>query len=161
SAACRSNGQTMWRGSPHKRFGRIAPQFLQHCLGVARRTAINVFLMFHMASIACWCVPEASPLVSAYRSLIRPYFLWSGLFQAWDMFAPSPKATNSYIEAVVLYDGGDTRNWSFPRMEQLSLNERYCKERYRKFVENLEKDSDSPLWPDAARFIARLHGGPN
>lgn len=42
-------------------------------------------------------------------------------------------------------------------MEQLSLTERYYKERYRKFAENLGEERNAALWPDAARFIARLN----
>ena len=103
-----------------------------------------------------------SPLVLAGRSFIRPYFLWAGLFQSWDTFSPSPKAINSYVEAIVLYQDGHTKIWAFPRMERLSLTQRYFKERYRKFVENLKEDTNSALWPDAARFIARLNNnGPS
>lgn len=47
-------------------------------------------------------------------------------------------------------------------MEQLSLTERYYKERYRKFAENLQDDRNAALWPDAARFVARLNNtGPS
>jgi hypothetical protein len=123
----------------------------------AQRTAINAFLIFHVFSIACWGLPMSNPLANVYRSWVRPYFLWAGLFQSWDMFSPSPKTINSYVDAIVLYEGGVTRNWSFPRMEQLSLSDRYFRERYRKFVENLKEDKNSALWPDAARFIARLN----
>jgi hypothetical protein len=131
-------------------------------LARARLAAINVFLIFHILSVICWCIPLTNPLVTEYRSLIRPYFLWSGLFQSWDMFSPSPKAVNSYVEAIVLYRDGTTRNWAFPRMERLSLTERYFKERYRKFVENLKEDTNSALWQDAARFIARANNtGPS
>lgn len=42
-------------------------------------------------------------------------------------------------------------------MEQLSVSERYLKERYRKYVENLRQDANVALWPDAARHIARLN----
>ena len=49
-------------------------------------------------------------------------------------------------------------------MEQLSLTDRYSKERYRKFVETVLVDSSSLLWPDVARYVARLPeiraGGP-
>ncbi len=41
-------------------------------------------------------------------------------------------------------------------MEQLSLTDRYSKERYRKFVETVLVDSSSPLWPDVARYVARI-----
>jgi hypothetical protein len=62
-----------------------------------------------------------------------------------------------YVEAVVIFEDGRTRTFKFPRMEQLSLAQRYYKERYRKFAENLVQDSDSALWPDVARYIARLN----
>jgi hypothetical protein len=71
------------------------------------------------------------------------------------MFAPSPKTINSYVEAAVIHKDGRTQLWRFPRMEQLGLTQRYYKERYRKFAENL--NANVALWPDAARHIARLN----
>jgi len=126
-------------------------------LAKARVAAINVFLIFHILSVACWCIPLANPLVAAGRNFVRPYLLWSGLFQSWDMFSPSPKSINSYVEAIILYKDGSTQNWAFPRMDRLSLTQRHFKERYRKFVENLKEDTNSALWPDAARFLARAN----
>lgn len=125
-----------------------------------KRLAINVFLVFHILAITCWAVPLDTPLLNACRQAIRPYFLWSGLFQSWNAFAPAPKALNSYVEAVVIYHDGRVRTWKFPRMEQLPLTERYYKERYRKYVENLKEDSSVALWPDAARYVARLNNNP-
>ncbi len=71
--------------------------------------AINIFLAFHILAIACWCTPINSPFIVGFRSLVRPYFLWSGLFQSWDMFAPLPKAANSYMEAIIMYQDGNAR----------------------------------------------------
>lgn len=117
--------------------------------------AINAFLIFHILAILCWAIPIDTPLTTAGRDLVRPYFLWSGLFQTWDMFAPNPKSRNAYLEAIVIYKDGTTDLWSFPRMETLSLTQRYFKERYRKYEETLDNDVYSGLWPDAARHIAR------
>ena len=122
-----------------------------------KRFLINAFILFHIAAITCWCVPIATPLTGPVKELVRPYLVWSGLFQSWDMFSPSPRNVNSHVEAIVLYKDGNTRNWSFPRMERLSLTGRYIKERYRKFAEVLQEDRYSALWPDAAKFIARLN----
>jgi len=98
-----------------------------------------------------------TPLIAEFKGLIRPYMFWSGLFQGWDMFAPEPRSVNAYVEAAVIYKDGRIHNWKFPRMEQLGLTERYYRERYRKYVENLQVDSNAALWPDAARRIARLN----
>lgn len=121
------------------------------------RLAINTFLIVHLLSISCWALPFANPLMSACRDLVRPYFLWSGLFQSWDMFSPMPKSANGYAEAIVIYEDGNSRNWAFPRMERLNWKGRYLQERYRKFVENLTDDRNAALWPDAAGFIGRVN----
>ena len=44
------------------------------------------------------------------------------------MFSPVPKHANVYVEAIVLYQDGNTKNWAFPRVDQLSYTERYQKE---------------------------------
>lgn len=123
----------------------------------AKRVVINLFLGFHILSIACWCLPLDTPLITLCRNLVRPYFVWAGLFQSWDTFAPTPWSANSYVEAIIVYRDGSRKTWSFPRMEQLSVRDRYFKERYRKFAENLQNDKDDALWPDVARYIARAN----
>jgi hypothetical protein len=119
--------------------------------------AIDAFLLFHLVTITCWAMPLWTPLFAMCQDLVRPYFRWAGLFQSWDMFSPVPKFVNSYMEALVLYEDGNTRNWKFPRMELLNWKDRYLKERYRKFVENLKEDKNAALWPDVAIFVARLN----
>jgi hypothetical protein len=126
-----------------------------------KRTAINVFLGFHVVAITLWCIPIDSPVIPLCKQLIRPYFLWSGLFQSWDMFAPTPKSANSYLEAVLIYEDGSRKTWAFPRMDQLGLTDKYFKERYRKFTESLVREENEPLLVDAARYIARLNSSPN
>jgi hypothetical protein len=126
-----------------------------------RRILINAFLLFHIVAITCWCIPLNSTLLSECRALIRPYMLWSGLFQTWNMFAPVPKRLNAYIEASVILTDGQVQTWPFPRMEKLGYFERYRKERYNKFAENLREDAKSGLWPDAARYVARLYKNPS
>jgi hypothetical protein len=102
-------------------------------------------------------MPIDSPLIPLCKNLVRPYFLWAGLFQSWDMFAPIPKGTNTYIEATLIYRDGSRKIWTYPRVEQMSLTERIFKERYRKFAESLQRDELDELLPDAARHIARLN----
>lgn len=118
--------------------------------------AINIFIVFHIFGITAWAVPFRSQFVLDCRNLVRPYLLWSGLFQSWDMFSPLPKAANTYLEAVIIYKDGATQMWNFPRMELLSLTEKYSKERYRKFTEILLDERNAALRPDVARYIARM-----
>jgi len=129
-------------------------------LQTTKRTAIDAFLVFHIVAIACWCVPFNVPPLLQVRRFVRPYFVWSGLFQSWDMFAPVPKAANTYIEAVIVYRDGSRKNWTLPRMDQLGLTEKYFKERYRKFEDTLQQSENDALLLDVARRVARLNSSP-
>ena len=120
--------------------------------------AINIFIVFHILAITAWAIPFNSQFILDCKNLARPYLLWSGLFQSWDMFSPLPKATNTYMQAVIIYKDGSTQMWDFPRMELLSLTDKYSKERYRKFVEVLLDQRNAALRPDVARYVARLPG---
>jgi hypothetical protein len=126
-------------------------------LPAAKYFAINAFVIFHLLAILCWALPINTPVTLKFRNFVRPYFIWSGLFQTWDMFAPNPKATNGYVEAIIIYKDGTTDLWTFPRMELLSYRDRYFEERYRKYEENLSSDFYPALWPDAARHVARMY----
>ena len=148
------------RGTPLLSTDRESADKKVSSLQRAKYIAVNVFLVFHLLAISCWCVPIDSPLIPLCRTLVRPYFLWAGLFQSWDMFAPIPKGANTYIEAILIYRDGSRKTWTFPRMEQLSLTERCFKERYRKFAESLQGGDVDELLPDAARYVARSNSNP-
>jgi hypothetical protein len=119
------------------------------------RNAINIFILFHLVAIICVALPWNLPVTGTIKDLLRPYLRWSGLYQTWDMFGPDPQMVNSYVKSVVITQDRHMRVWSFPRMEELGLGERYEKERYRKFLEVLPQTQYALLWPDVARHLAR------
>jgi hypothetical protein len=125
-----------------------------------RQGAISVFILFHLIAILCWTAPTASPLVEGVKGLVGPYMQWTALSQSWDTFAPDPKAVNAYLKAVAITQHGHMHVFAFPRMEQLSFGERYRKERYRKFAENLAVAGNAAVWPDIARHVARQYPNP-
>ena len=45
-------------------------------------------------------------------------------------------------------------------MEQLGFGERYRKERYRKFAENLADEKNAAIWPDIAQHVGRMYKNP-
>lgn len=122
--------------------------------------AISVFILFHLVAIICWAMPVNSPLFAVVNEMTRPYLLWTGLFQSWDMFAPDPIKTNTYVKAVVITQNHHVHVWSFPRMDQLGFGQRYQKERYRKFVEDMLREQNAALLPDVVKHIARFYNDP-
>ena len=122
--------------------------------------AISVFIVFHLVAIICWAMPIKFWLFGAVNEMTRPYLLWTGLFQSWDMFAPDPVKANTYVKAVVITKNGHVHVWSFPRMDQLGFGQRYQKERYRKFVEDMLREQNALLLPDVVKHIARFYNDP-
>ena len=118
--------------------------------------AISIFILFNMIAILSWAIPLNVAPLPQIKQIVRPYLLWTGLFQSWDFFAPNPRPVNSYIQAVAVTQDHHMRVFNFPRMEQLSYAKRYREERYRKFAEVLCDPRYAALWPDVARHVARL-----
>ena len=132
-----------------------------------RRAAITAFLIVQLTFMAIQSIPPKFFLVTAFsgenlmtsvKDKVTAYASHVGLFQTWAMFAPNPGRQNTYIDAEIIYRNGKKHLWTFPQMQELGYAERYAKERYRKFAnERLWLKERSELWPDAARYIARLN----
>jgi len=137
----------------------------------AKRVAISGLLLAQLTITASQAVPvdfypvaalHGKRLLTRLRDGLSPYASALGLRQDWMMFAPNPMRENTFIDAEITYRSGRKRIWTFPQMQELGYAERYAKERYRKFAnERLWVKEASFLWPDAARFVARLNREPS
>ena len=133
----------------------------------ANRRLITAFLLLHLAVIVPAAIPAGffpvkalhlKGLLTAVTSVLAPYGAIAGLQVGWSMFAPDPTRHNAYIDAEITYRNGRKHLWTFPQMQELGYAERYAKERYRKFTnERLWVRENAALWPDAARYVARLN----
>jgi hypothetical protein len=130
-------------------------------LSLVHRNVISAFILVHLVAITLWAVPYDLSFIVRARDLIQPYMRWTGLFQTWNMFAPNPILKNTYIKAVVITEHHHIHTWDYPRMDQLGFGERYRKERYRKFAENLLEDRNSLLLADVVKHIARFYNDPD
>jgi len=86
---------------------------------------------------------------------------WSGLTQGWALFAPEPAAMNAYIVAQITYRDGQKKFWKFPMPQDYGYYRRYfMARRLRWSMDNLQQEN-AALWPDAARYVARVNNDPN
>jgi hypothetical protein len=146
-------GRTRGQSRPQTR-----PEWENQEARALRRGAISAFILFHLFVITVVAVPLKA--FSGVKEMVMPYMRWSGLFQSWDMFGPDPVKVNAYVKAVVISRDRHMQVWSFPKMEDLGLEERFRKERYRKFLEVLPQPQYAPLWPDVATHLARSLNNP-
>lgn len=125
-----------------------------------RRTAVNIFIAYHLVAIWVWCLPKDFALRAPLLKWTAPYIVRSGLWQHWTMFSPNPRTENIRVGAEITYANGSVQSYEFPQMDRLGYMERYRRERFRKWAnDNLRLDDHSRLWPPAARWVARLHSG--
>jgi hypothetical protein len=126
-------------------------------MGPIRRGVLSLFILFHVIVIICWAVPLNTLLFATVRGRVAPYMELSGLSQSWDLFSPSPLSENRRVEAEIIYEDGTSRIWKFPMPQDFGYVRRYFGERTHKWVDSLRLDANSTLWPDAARYVARLN----
>lgn len=84
------------------------------------------------------------------------YTIFIGIWQTFNVFAPSPRQNNNHVMATVTYRDGLTELHSVPRLERVPLIEKLCKERYRKFFsDNITSHLYPFLYKDIAIYMAR------
>ena len=119
-----------------------------------KRVALNIFIAVHVAMLFIWGLP-AGALRTTLAQPTEKYMMFSGLWHIWGMFAPKPLDLNFDVRAMVKYQDGSTAEWIAPRMEELSIAQRFSKERFRKWRERIRSEDHRMVWDDTSRWIAR------
>jgi hypothetical protein len=118
---------------------------------------ISAFVAFHFTGIALWLSPPTR-FQQVFVEPFRPYINMAAMWQSWSVFAPTPKTWNIYCSARIYYNDGTHSDWTFPRIDKLSLTERMVNERYRKWIsEGVVDSKNAIIWPDCARWVLRNH----
>jgi hypothetical protein len=127
-----------------------------------KRVLLNVFIGGNLLFILVWAFPFNARWSIGTRRLIAPYMNLSGLTQGWNLFAPEPQSINAYLVAEITYRDGQIRTWNFPMPQDYGYFRRYFMARQLKWsADNLRLDENAALWPDAARYVARLNNQPD
>lgn len=124
--------------------------------GKVFRTVFSVCVVVYVFALVIQMGPESPPRNRLIK-LVSPALDYSALWQNFAVFSPEPRESNIYISAVVTFADGSSQYFVYPRLDRLSLWDRMQKERYRKYaLDNVYKDDGRGLWPDLARYVARL-----
>lgn len=144
------------------------------------RIWVKLFVLFHLVAITVWAFPVPTTAIASGRvqpsgadwvtfwnaKVLKPfpplrvYAKTLGFWQYWDMFAPDPARVDRWGDAEIIYKDGKTKRYAYPRMADLSIWERYLRERYRKFFERAGSDQYVYFWPTFALRIALLNDDP-
>ena len=117
---------------------------------------LRLLAIFYLVAAFFWSMPEGFPLKTQIVAPATGIFRWAGLWQNWSMFAPNPLIHDVYLSVRATYVDGDEQVSILSKMPDYSYFRRYAHERWRKWAnDNLRLDSNSFLWPNAAKFLAK------
>lgn len=120
---------------------------LQCCVAIA-----------YIVAVFFWSMPSGIPFASASNHFFGPALRFSGLWQSWDMFAPTPANEDVYVTVNARYPGGGVQTHNISQMSAMGYYERYSKERWRKWAsEYLRTEQNRSMWEPAARFFAKKY----
>ncbi len=87
--------------------------------------------------------------------IAKPFFLFN-LWQAWDMFAPTPRSDDIWVSVTAADHTGQKREMVLTHMIKMPYLERWQKERWRKyFNDHLRTDAKRNLWAPYAQYTLR------
>ncbi len=121
---------------------------------MARRGAISIFLVLHLAAVALWNLP-ACPLRARFEGLAAYYILPTGLWQYWGMFAPDPIRDTLTAEAMAMDAQGKLHRFGFPKIADYSFWAQIPRVRFSKFTCNLNEPTLRVHREFAARHAVR------
>ena len=121
-----------------------------------RKPIISAFLILHCTLNYCYLFNN-HPYINNVNRFFFGYYAFMGLEQAWNVFSPGPRTTNPHLKALITYQDGTTRLWTYPRMERLDFFTKIPKERYRKFFDDNAAWNIPVVWPDIAHYVARIN----
>ena len=150
-----------------------------------RKGLISVFIAFHFVCLIAWLLPKPFPLKSwllglklplpgaapspqenvrvwplALRPVVPFYLYHTAQWQDWAMFAPNPAQTNQYLGAHLIFERGNWKKVTLPRLDQMSWLGAWAQKRYRKLKNRLIDEKSPEYYRDFARWIARERSEP-
>lgn len=145
-----------------------------------RKLLASAFILFHFGCVIAWILPRPSPVrtwilglqaplpgtarASAeeksrfslrLRPIVATYLHHTAQWQDWSMFAPNPVQTNQYLGAHVIFERGNWKEYTLPRLDQMGWLEAWSEKRYRKLKNRLIDEKSRDYTQDLARWIAR------
>ena len=77
--------------------------------GPTGRFLVNALVVYHIAAVTMWCLPDKQCLSTFRGATHKPFVLWltrTHTAQGWNMFAPNPPRQNVFLKVVVTDTNG-------------------------------------------------------
>lgn len=118
------------------------------------RIFLTVVIACYYIAVAVWNCPDGL-LKSSLMAMLRIPVDIFAVEQTWNMFGPNLRSWNGHSVAVITFTDGSSKIYEFPRMEMLTIFEKYKREKMRKlFIDNMNDQNFEAYLPSIAQAIA-------
>lgn len=118
---------------------------------------ISIVVLLYFGTVTVCNLPSSDTkdrIMSRLRALVNLF----SISQVWNMFGTGARPWHQRMVANITFADGSTKIYEFPRMELMSLSERYMREKMRKlFVDALPSTDFAEYLPDICRTLARAN----
>ncbi len=122
---------------------------------IVREVLLSVCLAGYLSLTIISLMP-ASEGKSRVLDLVGLWWNYWGLDQNWALFSPVIRSINYHTTAVLTFLDGTKLVWQVPRMDKLTLLDRFRYEKFRKWgVDSLPWPDYKSFWTDTAKFVGR------
>jgi hypothetical protein len=119
-----------------------------------KRWAISAFLLFHLAALTVWNIPNCA-IRSRLQPKFAPYMFPTGLWQNWTMFAPDPMRHAFILNAIARDKNGIMYEFPFPKMSDFDIWRAMPRVRHSKYPCYLNDDEYASHREMTARHVVR------
>lgn len=124
------------------------------------KLTISMFLLFYYLVAGFWNSPEG-PLKEWTMSNMRIIADLLAFEQTWNMFGPPIRQWNGHFFATITFADGSSRICELPRMEKMTIWEKFKREKLRKlFIDNLSNPRLRTYMPPICANIALANADP-
>lgn len=117
---------------------------------------LNFFMVFYMFCVGCQLIEIENDWRRGIIEHTWPFMAALGWYQNWSLFSPFVRHISYHETAIITFADGTTRIYEYPRMDQMSIVERFRREKLRKmFGDDMPWEGYSQFLPVFARHLAR------
>lgn len=121
------------------------------------RGILSAFICAYLFVVIVWFMGNSKFKLMLVNFTWKPMAAF-GWYQNWSLFSPGVRHISFHETAVITFKDGSTKIYEYPRMEKMSVVERFRREKLRKmFVDNMPWPGYEQFLPVFARHLVRAN----
>lgn len=126
-----------------------------------QRALVNSWIVSFLLIALLLSLSESELVSREAGRRFRGYFAPLGMKEYWRLYGPDLREYNFHTTAVIQFVDGTCKLYEFPRMDRLSVGEKFVREKERSlFAQMLPNGQNKKFYPAVCRYLARANADP-